>query len=241
MTSAQASPATIVEAKGLTKAYGRTYALQDVSFSVTQGERVVLLGANGAGKTTLLRLLAGLLRPTEGSVLLWGTPPWHARCRAQVGVTSHASYHYEELTAWENLRLFGRLYGASNLETAIERALERVGLAAQAREPVRTLSRGMQQRLAIARATLHRPALLLLDEPETGLDAAAQGDLATFLFPNGEETAVIATHSLSLGLTLGRRWVILSGGRVQYDSQTDGEDQARVEKNYQMYVVHGGR
>src|SRR5258706_113098 len=165
---------TLIEANGLVKSFGLRPALRDVNFNVASGSIVALLGPNGSGKTTLLRLLSGLSRPTAGSITVggWNLPREAAAVRAQLGVVAHLPLLYDDLTAAENLHFFAQLYGLQQPASRIATVLDRVGLTRRANELVRTFSRGMQQRLAIARAILHNPAVLLLDEPYTGLDVS---------------------------------------------------------------------
>jgi len=170
-----ASEPGAVRVRDLWVRFGDVPALRGLTFEVGQAERLAILGPNGAGKTTLLRALAGLLRPGRGQLLVAGLDPSRqARTvRARLGVLSHQTYLYGEFTAAENLRLYGRLYGLANPDERIGELLERVGLYGRRNDRVDTLSRGLQQRLAVARAILHRPAILLLDEPDTGLDLPA--------------------------------------------------------------------
>src|SRR5690349_17650590 len=165
---------TLIEVTGLVKAFGLRPALRDVNFKIASGTIVALLGPNGSGKTTLLRLLSGLSRPTAGSITVggWSLPGEAAAVRAQLGVVAHLPLLYDDLTAAENLRFFARLYSLAEPDTRIKDVLKQVDLSKRADELVRTFSRGMQQRLAIARAMLRDPAVLLLDEPYTGLDVS---------------------------------------------------------------------
>jgi ABC-type multidrug transport system, ATPase component len=171
----QQSPITaaVVEAEGLVRAFGGRRAVDDVSFTLAAGECLALFGPNGAGKTTLLRLLAGLLRPTAGQCRVSGAPIREgAAARARVGLVSHASMLYASLSARENLEFTARMYGLADPSAAAGRALTAMRVHDRAETPVRLLSRGLQQRVSIARAIVHEPTLLLCDEPYTGLDEA---------------------------------------------------------------------
>ncbi len=218
-----------IEARGLVKFYGTTAALRGCDLMVLRGERVALLGANGAGKTTLLKLLATLARPSAGHLTLLGFDAVRqaTAVRRQIGVVAHETYLYRDLTAVENLRLYGRLYGVADLAARIESELGRVGLAELGARRVGTLSRGQQQRLALARALLHQPALLLLDEPDTGLDEAGQALLAAIV-RDAAPTVVLTTHSLERALVLADRVVVLAAGKVAYEAASAGLDVARL-------------
>jgi heme exporter protein A len=208
-----------LSAEGLTARYpgqaAASSALRDVSLDLQAGERLLLLGPNGAGKSTFIRIFAGLMRPTQGKALVAGQPARLAR--AQVGVVSHATFLYDELTAGENLRLYARLYGARP-ERAPE-VLERVGIPHLADMQVGRLSRGQQQRVTIARALLHDPAVLLLDEPDTGLDLAAFALLESLLL-EAQHTVVLTTHNLLAGLRLGTRAAVLAHGHLVEERRT---------------------
>ncbi len=234
-----------IEARNLGKAF-RTYqyALRHVDLVIRPGERVAVFGPNGSGKTTLLRLLAGLLRPTEGQVRVGGAAPsaQGPGARARLGFLSHQTYLYDELTPTENLLLYGRLYGLRDPALRAAEALEAVGMAAAARRPVRHLSRGMQQRVSLARAMLHQPSVLLLDEPDTGLDETAQARLEGLLDEHhtGERSALLATHDLDLGTRVATRWVVLMEGRVGCDVGRTEMDGAEFRALYQRVAGRDG-
>ncbi len=211
-----------IEARGLTKSYRGVVAVDGVSFSLPAGSRTALLGANGAGKSTLLATLATLVSPTEGSALVGGEAVAEARpeLRRQIGFMGHLPMLYEELTPAENLRFFARLYG---MEDGAERASElirEVGLWTRRDEPTSVLSRGMRQRLALARAVLHRPRVLLLDEPETGLDSEGLELVERLALRREGVTVLAATHRPERvgGWATGR--LVLHRGRVAEDDAT---------------------
>lgn len=211
----------MIQIKGLVKNYGLNPVLRGVDLHVRQGEFVTLVGSNGAGKTTLLRIVATLQKPTDGEVKIggWLLPAHSDRVRQHIGLVSHQALLYGDLTAAENLTFFAKLYRLDRPQERVERALKEVGLAARQRDAVSTFSRGMVQRLTIARATLHEPDVLLLDEPYTGLDQEAARLLDGLLkreVENGR-TILMITHDLTHGLNLCDRTVILSRGKIAAD------------------------
>ncbi len=218
--SPDAGGAAIVAA-GIRKDYGDRAVLRGVDLSVAWGEIAVLFGANGAGKTTLLRILAGLTRPDDGTAHLAGRPMRQrsGRTRRLVGFAGHQTMLYNDLTCRENLAFYGRLYGIGDADRRINAALERVSLSDRSNRRVRTLSHGMQKRLSMARAMLHDPAVLLLDEPESGLDAASVetlGDLLRGWAASGR-SALLTTHSAEVGMAWADRALMLAGGRIAPD------------------------
>jgi heme ABC exporter ATP-binding subunit CcmA len=221
MPPAPISDNRALEARGVSKFFGDLTALRNADLSVAPGDSVLLYGPNGAGKTTLLRMLAGLSRPSEGEVW-FGTSNISrsgTAARTAIGFVSHATFLYGELTGRENLRFFGRLFGLRDLEACIESALELFDVRDRAGEPVRNLSRGLQQRTSLARALLHDPAFLLLDEPFTGLDADSARGLEQLLarLPTSGKALVFSTHDYAQGAAIARRLVALERGRVKYD------------------------
>ena len=205
-----------VDVRDLTRAFGRRIAVRELTFSVRDGECLALFGPNGAGKTTLLRVLAGLLRPTKGSARIAGVElPGGASARAVVGLISHQSMLYGALTARENVEFTARLYGVQSPRDAAMRALRRMRMDDRAESPVRSLSRGMQQRVSVARAIVHEPRVVLLDEPYTGLDetgAAALSDALESLKTAGA-ALLLVTHHLGEGLALATHTAIMRDGR----------------------------
>jgi heme ABC exporter ATP-binding subunit CcmA len=200
------------------KFYGDYPALRDISFEVAAGSCTALLGRNGAGKTTLLRTIAGLSRAAKGSVRILGGDVRAEDTRRRVGVLGHAIGIYDELSALENLRLFADLYGIPDRDAAAMKWLQRVGLERVANGLVREFSRGMRQRLAVARAFLHDPQVLLLDEPFTALDDKAILVLQTVLRQGLSEgrTVVMSTHQLREALELATDVVLINRGRLGY-------------------------
>lgn len=224
MPDADRPPRPTIEVEGLTKIFGINPVLRGLNLVVQRGEFVALFGPNGSGKSTFLRIVSALARPTGGIVRVggWDLPEEASQVRAQLGVVSHLPLLYDTLTAEENLLFFARLYNIPPAERGdrINALLRRVGLARRARDVVRTYSRGMQQRLAIARAILHDPAVLLLDEPYTGLDqdaAALLDDLLREVAIAGR-TVMMTTHDLWRGHLLADRIAILSRGKIAFDA-----------------------
>ncbi len=210
-----------LEARNISKYFGELSALKSVSVRIEPGESVFIYGPNGAGKTTLLRSLALLARPTEGHVLFGGQDAFHpvASAKARIGFVSHATFLYGELTARENLQLAGTLFGLSDLQGRIKIVLEQFSLQERADEPVRRLSRGLQQRVTLARALLHDPDFVLLDEPFTGLDTSSVGKLEELLrrLPEAGKAVVFSTHTFAQGAALARRLIAMEAGRVRFD------------------------
>jgi heme exporter protein A len=209
----------MIEVQGLAKYFGRFSALRDLQISISQGQFIALFGRNGAGKTTFLKILAGLSRPSAGAVRICSTRPGSQAARGVVGYLSHNTALYLDLTALENLRFYTQLLDLPGGDADLEERIARVGLAGRAREPVRNYSRGMQQRLAIARAFLHDPEVLLLDEPFTGLDQEGTEFLKNYLKESRErgKTCLMAIHDEPLGYALADRLVVIERGMVALD------------------------
>ena len=216
----------LLEATGLRRAYGRRQVLRDIDLTLSAGEAVAVAGPNGAGKTTLLRVLAGLARPDRGEVRLEGQPLRRdsPEIRRAVGLVSHQTLLYDDLTLHENLTFAARLYGLPTPAAAARSALDEAGLGARADESPRRLSRGLAQRAAIARALLHRPRVLLLDEPFTALDAAASERLRGELRARREQGLgiVLVTHQLAEAWEVATRIAVLVDGRWACDEALAG-------------------
>jgi len=208
----------MITVKKLVKRFGPKTVLRGLDFQVEAGEFVALLGPNGAGKTTFLRILASLSRPLAGTVQIAGysLPGQAAAVRQRLGVVSHLPLLYGDLTAEENLRFYGRMYSLDNLENRIQTVLDLVGLLNRRRDLVRTFSRGMQQRLAIGRAVLHDPEVMLFDEPHTGLDQDACNMLDSVLQEVAARgrTVVMTSHDLARAADLASRFDVLSRGKI---------------------------
>jgi len=238
-------PPPMIELRKLTKAFGRKMVLRGIDLNVAVGESLVIFGPNGAGKTTLIRILAGLSRPTGGTLRVGGlNMATHSDgIRGHLGVVSHAPLLYDSLTGEENLRFFASLYGLANPEARIMSMLEQVGLVQRRKDLVRTYSRGMVQRLAIARAVLHDPEVLLLDEPDTGLDPQAAEmlhDLLARLGRESDRTIITITHSLERGLSTADRVALLVNGRIAFLADAQGLGPQEFRPLYDQYVG-GGR
>ena len=205
---------TAIALRGLARHYGEREALSDVTLSVPAGRTLAVFGPNGAGKSTLLRVLATLLRPHRGSVEVLGRslPQEAWAVRGRLGLLGHEPLLYRDLSARENLRFHARLHGVA-LST-VEGLLERLGMRARAADPLRTLSRGMVQRVAVARAVLHEPELLLLDEPRANLDPAAIELVEPLIGARPGRTRVICSHDPATGLAEADLVLGLRGGRV---------------------------
>ncbi|MGH7960853.1 MAG: heme ABC exporter ATP-binding protein CcmA [Candidatus Binatia bacterium] len=210
----------IIETENLSKTFAWTPVLAGVSCRIGAGEAVGVFGPNGAGKTTFLRLLATLLRLSGGTLRLFNRTPHDPAVRRKLGFLGHESFLYLDLTPVENLTFYGRAYTLANLHERIGAALEQVGLQDWGNVPVRTFSRGMEQRLALARTLLHDPDLLLLDEPYTGLDSQGVFTLQALLarLRDQGKTIVLTTHDFAHGLELCDRALIFHHGRISWQS-----------------------
>ncbi|MFU8771720.1 MAG: heme ABC exporter ATP-binding protein CcmA [Anaerolineales bacterium] len=231
-------PTAIIEVRKLIKRFGLKNVLKGLDFQVEAGEFVVILGPNGAGKTTFLRILASLSRPSMGKINIAGfsLPDQAAAVRRRLGVVSHQPLIYGDLTAEENLQFFARMYNIPASNQRIPEVLKLIGLNARRRDLVRTFSRGMQQRLAIGRAVLHDPEVMLFDEPHTGLDqdAAAMLDGILQEVAARGRTVVMTSHDLPRAADLASRIDILSRGVITASIQRDKIDTSQILSFYQQ-------
>jgi heme exporter protein A len=217
----------------LVKTFNHRPALKDVSLTIGRGEKLVIFGPNGAGKTTLLKILATLMKPGSGTVRIEGysLDQDAEQIRRRIGVVSHQSYLYGGLTAFENLEFYAKLHDIPNPGRKVREVVDLVAMTPRINDRVDTFSRGMQQRVSIARSLLHDPSILLLDEPETGLDQAAIATVWSLLRERGR-TIIMTTHSLERGLEIADRVVILNKGRVVLESSVSSMSLASCRQSY---------
>jgi heme exporter protein A len=233
-----ADPMNALEVDGVFKYYGDFAALRNVKLAVEPGSTVALLGRNGAGKTTLLRIVAGLSRPSKGNVNIFGADVRQEPARRRIGVLGHGISLYDELSAIENLTLFAKLYGLENPSTRADEWLERTGLDRVRDGLVREFSRGMRQRLAVARAFIHNPELLLFDEPFTALDDRAIAVLQALLADAhaAGRTIIMSTHQLKEALVLATHVALIRRGEIAYTgerTQQMVDDTGWLYRNYE--------
>ena len=234
------SAAFALESEDIRKTFGHFTALGGVTLRIKRGEFLALFGRNGAGKTTFLKIAATLVRHTHGKLRIEGIDvreePENAR--RHIGFLSHNTYLYRDLTPVENLRFFARLYGVTDSDERIQSLLDRVGLRHRASDPVRAFSRGLHQRLGIARVMLHDPSVILLDEPYTGLDANAVEILNQILDQAAAagRTIILTTHDLDQGLRGATRAAIIDRGKIVFEGNS--KDQA-VRDAYEAYIRVG--
>lgn len=235
-----ASKLPVIEVDNLCKHFGRRKILDGVNLRVLQGDFLTIFGSNGAGKTTFLKILSSLILPSSGGVTIGGfdIKENSNEVRAQIGLISHNSYLYPDLTAYENLRFYGKMFGVCQLEQRISELLELVELEHRKFDLVRTFSCGMQQRLSIARALLHDSSLLFLDEPYSGLDVHASEILDKVLagLKSKNHTFLLATHDLIKGLEVCSRVAILNNGVISYEAQKGDIDPAEFPDIYKQYI-----
>jgi len=231
---------SIISVKGLTKRFAGHVALHDIDLNIEQGEFVIILGPNGAGKTTLLKILETLVRPSYGSVKIGGLELSRSavEIRKKIGAISHESYLYDDLTVEENLHFYGKMYGLpeSELTVRIQTLLEQLHLEQRCMDRVSTLSRGMKQRLSIARSLIHDPDIILMDEPYTGLDLQSACDLDKMLLENSSKvTVLMVTHDLERAFVICDRVIILSAGKIAVDMRK--QEIASVEELRNIYTT----
>jgi len=230
----------MIQLQQITKTFGARIVLRNLNLTIQEGDFITLMGANGVGKTTLLHLVASLSKPTAGNIIING---YNLAQNAQelrrfIGLVSHKTLLYDDLTADQNLQFYAKLYNVPQVTARIETLLQQVGLWGRQHDPVRVYSRGMQQRLSIARALLHNPPILLLDEPDTGLDQQAAAKLSNLLLEvSGQQrTILMTTHNFEWGVSKGNRVVILARGQVVYDVATAQVSAETIRAEYKNYM-----
>lgn len=222
------------------KSYGHVKALRSLSFAVEEGAFLSIFGPNGAGKSTLLKVLSHQTYPTSGEVLYSGVPlkKLSDSFRRKFGVISHQPFVYENLSAMENLAFYASLYGVTKTHERAEYLLKKVDLYSRRDDPVRTYSRGMLQRVSIARALVHDPEIIFLDEPYTGLDNVASKNLTALLEEQlgGNKTIIMVTHDLQIGLELATRVIIMKKGEVVFNEAKNDLNKNAFEQTYLQYA-----
>ncbi|MDK2940119.1 MAG: heme exporter protein [Methanolobus sp.] len=214
---------SIISINGLSKSFGRRKALSNINLEIKKGEFVTIFGPNGAGKTTLLKIMSTIINPSRGSILVNGidAKKHPEKIRGMIGAISHETYLYDELTARENLVFFARMYGIenNNIDARVDSILKSVNLLQRSDERAGSFSRGMKQRLSIARALLHQPEILLMDEPYTGLDQHAAANFERVLMGTGDSdvTRIMITHNIERAFELCDRMLIMDRGDICFD------------------------
>ena len=225
---------------GIHKSFGGRAVLEDINFQLTSGKGLCICGANAAGKTTLIKIISGLLQPTKGVVEICGfnTQRQSQQARTLVGAILHKSMVYPQLTVAENLQFFARLYGVKNSKARVQELLEQAGLMHYRYDSAGILSRGMMQRLAIARALIHKPIVLLADEPFTGLDIDASQQLAALLrnFKNNGGSVVMTTHNVSLSLQCCEQVTVLDKRKLVFNAKVSEINAVEFTKDYLLYA-----
>jgi ABC-type multidrug transport system, ATPase component len=230
---------SIISINGLSKTFGHRKALNNINLEIGTGEFVAIFGPNGAGKTTLLKVMSTIIEPTRGTVLINGIESKKdpSKIRGMIGAISHDTYLYDELTARENLVFFSRMYGIgkNEIDERVESILKSVDLLPRADDRTASFSRGMKQRLSIARAMLHHPAILLMDEPYTGLDQHAAENFERVLMNTGSSgvTRIMITHNIERAFELCDRMLIMDRGEIRFDKlKKDIGSVESLKKNY---------
>ena len=230
-----------IQAEGLSKAFGRTPALRELDLEVSWGKVVTVLGPNGSGKTTLIKTLATLIKPDRGTVRVAGLNAARVggSVRRTIGVVTHDPLLYDDLTGQENLRFHARMFRLGDIDGRINAATEGMGISARLDQRVGTMSHGMKKRFSIARALLHQPAVLLMDEPESGLDQEALAMLDRVVRDHSARggAVVMTTHNLERAMAVGHRMAILAGGRIAYQESLGAAETQAVKDAYFRYTV----
>jgi|Deesub1362A_J573_1020465.scaffolds.fasta_scaffold00104_64 ABC-type multidrug transport system ATPase subunit len=234
MTDEKNDKSPVVYIRDVWKTFGRNIALKKINLEIKSGEKIAILGPNGAGKTTLIRLVAGQIKPSRGELFVFGERPWkYSQVKNKIGVVSHNSYLYKEMTAYENLKFYGKLLELNKveLEKRIHDALSTTELLHVKDVRLSAFSRGMEQRLSIARSLLHNPELLILDEPTSGLDIKGKESILKHIKKYSEErTVILTTHDLEEASKLCKKAAILINGEIY--SLFEIKDQDELRENF---------
>lgn len=229
-----------IKAEALTRSFGNLKALRGIDLQLIKGRFLTIFGPNGAGKTTLIKVLATILKPTSGKLEIMGLDAKNEgeALRRRLGLLSHNIFLYPHLSPYENLKFYGTMYGVMNLKDRIEEVLREVDLWERRHQPVRTLSRGLQQRAAIARTIIHNPEIIFLDEPFTGLDqqSARKFRLLMDKLQPGLRTIVMSSHNIQQGLEMSQELAILVRGRIVYQADSSQLDRNNFEQLYLSLV-----
>jgi ABC-type multidrug transport system ATPase subunit len=238
--SESVSAISAIDLQGLNKSFGANHVLRNVDLSIKHGERFALFGPNGAGKTTLIKIMSTLVQQSSGSVKINGinTRQKPEAIRRYLGVIGHHTFLYDNLSVYDNLKFYGRMYGVNNLEQRIREVINRVELEIRLYDKVSTLSRGMQQRVSLARAIIHKPTIMFLDEPEVGLDSRAVDIMFDILNSkeNVIDTVFMTTHNLDRGMEICDRLAILNRGEFVYQAFKRDIDIANFKSTYKYYT-----
>ena len=234
------SATSVIDLKGLNKSFGVHHVLKDIDLNVNHGEKFAIFGPNGAGKTTLIKIMSTLMQPSSGSVKINGINVREKPelIRRQLGIVGHHTFLYDNLTVYDNLKFYGRMYGVVDLEQRIREVISRVELEIRLYDKVGTLSRGMQQRVSLARAIIHKPSIMFLDEPEVGLDSRAVDIMIDILNSNENriDTVFLTTHNLDRGMEICDRFAILNRGEFVYHALKQDIDTFSFKSTYKNYT-----
>jgi len=227
----------MVKAKGIRKSFGSKIVLRGIDLQVSEGETLAIFGPNGAGKTTLLKILATAVKPSAGDVIISDIPVKREplKARRHLALVTHQTYLYGQLTVRENLDLYSRIYQVKDIPERITELAEKLGFLERLSDRANTLSRGLKQRVSIARALLHKPRLLLLDEPESGLDQEAISRLWGIV-KEDNRTIILTTHNLEWGLASSDKLAILTRGNIKLLRETAGISEAEIKELYSEFV-----
>lgn len=228
----------VVILQSVTKSYDGVPILRDVNLSLKAGERLVLFGANGSGKTTLIKMLATLIAPSSGFIEINGfeLPTHGVNVRRSIGVLTHQNLLYDDLTGYENLRFFGKMFRVPNLDRRIKYLAEMIGVSDKLHARTRTLSHGMQKRLSLARALIHDPSILIMDEPETGLDLEAI-EILVDIVNNVRPSLIMTTHNVEFGFRLADQVGVISAGTIAYQKMRNAVKIEEFKKILTQYRV----